>query len=58
MNTTYRYNESAWMAMLGDGRKQAAGRRAKQSKRNRLLRKACYQLAANTGRIDRSGLAI
>ncbi len=52
------YNESAWEAMCGDGRKQAAGNRTKRAKRNRLLRKAVYQLTANTGRIDRSGLAI
>lgn len=58
MKTEYRYNEAAWLAMLGDGRKQVAGERTKPAKRNRLLRKACYQLACNTGRISRSGLAI
>ncbi len=28
------YNESAWLAMLGDGRKQTSGNRTKRSKRN------------------------
>ena len=47
------YNLAAWDAMVGDAGKQAGARRIRPAARRRLQRKAAYQLAANTGHINR-----